>query len=146
MMVVQIVLGSVLLLVSIIIAGASFYVFELLLDRARAWLHRRPHRPKLVIVLCFATIWILGLVTIGVWLWAATFWGLGIFRSLEESVYFSLVAFTTLGFGDILLPVEWRLLAGMAAVNGLLNIGFVTALTVETLRRIRVAQMGAAQG
>jgi len=46
-----------------------------------------------------------------------------------------------LGFGDILLPMEWRLLAGMAAVNGLLNFGFLTVLTVEVLRRIRLAQM-----
>ena len=37
-------------------------------------------------------------------MWAFAMMGLGIFDSLELSVYFSLVAFTTLGFGDILLP------------------------------------------
>jgi hypothetical protein len=78
----------------------------------------------------------------GVWIWALALRGLGIFAHLEEAVYFALVAFTTLGFGDVLLPEEWRLLAGMAATNGLLNIGLTTALMLDSLRSIRAGQMG----
>ncbi|MFN3144581.1 MAG: ion channel [Paracoccaceae bacterium] len=59
---------------------------------------------------------------------------------MEASVYFSIVAFTTLGFGDILLPQDWRLLAGLTAVNGLLMFGFLTAMLVEVLRRVRNTQ------
>jgi hypothetical protein len=44
---------------------------------------------------------------------------LDIFGTLEGAVYFSIVAYTTLGFGDILLPLDWRLLGGMASANGL---------------------------
>lgn len=76
-----------------------------------------------------------------VWAWALMMLALGIFQTLELSVYFALVAFTTLGFGDILLPIEWRLLGGMAALNGLLNIGLVTAAMIETLRQLRLQQM-----
>ena len=140
-MVTQIVLGSALLLVSIGIAGVSFWVMEIGLLRLRPWLNRAPHRPKLIFVLCIAAIWILAQMTIGVWVWALTLMFLGVFDTLELSVYFSLVAFTTLGFGDVLLPVEWRLLGGMAAANGLLNIGLVTALLVEALRQIRLQQL-----
>ena len=64
----------------------------------------------------------------------------GIFESFEASVYFALVAFTTLGFGDILLPLEWRLLAGLAAANGLLIFGIFTAMLVETIRETRSRQ------
>mgnify|MGYP003674721669 CR=1 FL=1 len=63
----------------------------------------------------------------------------------EESVYFGFVAFTTLGFGDILLPLQWRLLGGMAAANGLLNFGLLTAVIVETLRQVRRMQRDATQ-
>ena len=69
-------------------------------------------------------------------------WLLQIFVTFEASVYFSLVAFTTLGFGDVLLPVEWRLLGGLAAANGLLIFGLLTAMLVETLRQIRTRQRG----
>ena len=80
------------------------------------------------------------MLTVAVWIWAVAFRLLGIFGTLEASVYFSLVAFTTLGFGDVLLPQEWRLLSGLSAANGLLMFGLMTAVLVETLRETRGMQ------
>lgn len=144
-MFVQIALGTVLILFSIMIAGISFWLMEMWLLNYRPWLTQRPHRPKLILVLCIAAVWIMAQMTAGVWAWALTMLALGVFDTLELAVYFSLVAFTTLGFGDVLLPVEWRLLAGMAAANGLLNIGLVTALLVEALRQVRLQQLQVSQ-
>lgn len=140
-MLIQITIGTALLITSIMIAGVSFWFFEWRLTLGHAWLTRPPHRAKLMLVLCATALWVLMQMTVAVWLWALTFLGLGVFGSLEESVYFALVTFTTLGFGDILLPVEWRLLGGMAALNGLLNIGLMTAAMVETLRQLRLQQI-----
>ena len=137
----QIAIGSVLLLLSILIAGASFWVMEWAFVHRQRWLARPPHRPKLILVLMVVAVWILLQITAGVWMWAFAFKGLGVFQTMEMSVYFSLVAFTTLGFGDVLLPVEGRLLSGMAAANGLLNFGLVTAILVEALRQIRTHQI-----
>ena len=114
---------------------------EYWLMRLRPWLILAPHRPKLMLVMCVSALGILLQMAIGVWAWALTMMALGIFETSETSVYFALVAFTTLGFGDILLPIEWRLLGGMAAINGLLNIGFVTAMLVESLRQVRLQQI-----
>jgi hypothetical protein len=80
------------------------------------------------------------MMTLAVWIWAIAFYALGVFITVEASVYFSLVAFTTLGFGDILLPQEWRLLGGICAANGLLMIGLLTAILVEALRETRLKQ------
>ncbi|PXW68686.1 ion channel [Loktanella sp. PT4BL] len=140
-MFVQIAIGSTLLVFSIMTAAITFWVLERRLGRLRPWLVRAPHAPKLMLVLCVTALWVLLQMTIAVWTWAFTFMALGVFDALETSVYFALVAFTTLGFGDILLPVEWRLLGGMAALNGLLNIGLVTAAMVETLRQLRLQQI-----
>ena len=140
-MFVQIALGTALMLLSVMVSGLAFWAFEVLLVRHLQWLIREPHRPKLALVLAVAAIWVLGMVTAGVWIWAIALWAMGIFITIEASVYFSLVAFTTLGFGDILLPKQWRLLAGMAAANGLLNMGLLTAMLVETLRHIRLGQI-----
>lgn len=93
-----------------------------------------------MIALSMAMVWILVMMTSSVWIWAMALWLLEIFVTFEASVYFSLVAFTTLGFGDILLPVEWRLLGGLAAANGLLVFGLLTAMLVETLRETRLRQ------
>jgi hypothetical protein len=140
-MFVQLALGTVLLLASIFIAGLSFWAMEGMIVRMHPWLTREPHRIKLMLVLCVAATWVMVQMTAGVWIWAMSLLALGVFDAMEPAVYFSLVAFTTLGFGDILLPMEWRLLGGLAAANGLLNIGMVTALLVEALRQVRLQQL-----
>ena len=54
---------------------------------------------------------------------------------MQPAVYFSLVCFTTLGFGDITLPVEWRLLSALIGANGFLLFGWSTAYMFELMRR-----------
>jgi len=142
-MVIQIALGTFIMIMSIVVAGVAFLFLETFLMRSQGYFTREPHQPKLLLVLIVTVVWILGMVTAGVWIWAIALWLLGIFITIEASVYFSLVAFTTLGFGDILLPQNWRLLGGMAAANGLLNMGLLTAMMVEVLRFVRVGQMEA---
>lgn len=142
-MLLQITIGVILMLLSIGVGGLGIMVMEEGFSRCRFWLFREPYRPKLLLVMMAVSMMVLGLVTAGVWIWAVAFYGLGIFGTMEEAVYFGLVSFTTLGFGDVLLPKEWRLLSGMAAANGLLIFGLLTALLVEALRHVRIGQMNA---
>lgn len=136
----QLAIGSLLTIATIVMAAAGWWGVERLLLRVHGWAIRPPHGPKLITILSLALIGALGVMTIAVWLWAAAFWLLEIFVTFEASVYFSLVSFTTLGFGDVLLPIEWRLLGGMAAANGLLMFGLLTAVLVEILRDTRQRQ------
>ncbi len=139
-MIFQLFVGSVLISMTIAIAAVGFWLSEGLATRVAPWAVRPPHSPKLTLVLVGAVLMILLLLTLSVWLWALAFVGLGVFTALEPAVYYSIVAFTTLGYGDIILPLDWRILGGMTAVNGLLNIGLYTALMVEILRRVRSEQ------
>ena len=136
----QLFIGSLLILCSIMIATTSWWALEAILIRLHGWSVRPPHGPKLVAILSLALFRTLLMMTVSVWLWAVSLYWLDIFITLEASVYFALVAFTTLGFGDILLPQEWRLLGGMAAANGLLMFGLLTAILVEILRDTRARQ------
>lgn len=140
-MVHQLFIGTVLIIATIVIAATGFWLAEALITRAGFWLVKRPHAPRLALVLIAAVLMVLAVMTATVWLWALTFVGLGVFAAVEPAVYFSLVVFTTLGYGDILLPQDWRILGGMAAANGLLNMGLYTAMLVEILRRVRSEQV-----
>jgi hypothetical protein len=139
-MIIQLLLGSCLICATTLSAALSWWGLEVILLRTHAWVIRAPHGPKLIAVLTMAMLWTLMMMTVSVWIWAIALWILNIFQTIEASVYFSLVAFTTLGFGDILLPMEWRLLGGLAAANGLLIFGILTAMLVETLRQTRLRQ------
>jgi hypothetical protein len=138
---IQIAVGTGLLVVNITLAAVAAMVLEVIFQRLHPWLLREPHRPKLVLLIAGVSLWVLGVVTAGVWVWALALVELGAFATLEEAVHFSLVAFTTLGLGDVIPAKEWRLLAGMEAANGFLNFGLLTALLIEALRQIRLRQV-----
>jgi hypothetical protein len=87
------------------------------------------------------SLWVLTVISLGVWTWALALYGLGAHPTLEEAVYFAIVAFTTLGLGDVVPATDWRILSAMAAVNGFLSFALLAALLVEALRLVRLAQL-----
>lgn len=58
------------------------------------------------------------------------------FQTFESAFYFSLVTFTTLGYGDITIGTEHRVLSGLEAINGILLIGWSTALMFSVFQNI----------
>ena len=140
-MVIQIAFGTGLLLINVMVMAVAAFLLEVAFRRLHPWLVTPPQRPKLLVMLVAVCLWVLSVVTIGVWVWATALLELGAFPDLESAVYFSLVAFTTLGLGDVVAPQEWRILSVMAAVNGFLSFGLLTALLVEALRQVRLAQL-----
>ena len=54
----------------------------------------------------------------------------------EKAMYFSVVTFATLGYGDITLADhQWRILSGIEALNGVLLVGWTTALLFLVFQR-----------
>lgn len=137
----QIGIGTIVMLTTIGLSGLCLWWVETRLRRYHGWLAREPHALKLVTLLIGTAVWMLGVVTFGVWLWALTFRALGLFPDLEQALYFSLVNFTTLGTGDVILPPGWRLLGGMAAANGFIIFGVLVASLNDALRQVRLSQM-----
>ncbi|MEL3914784.1 ion channel [Aeromonas caviae] len=72
------------------------------------------------------------LAQIGVW--GGLFLWLGEFDTLQEAVYHSGVNFATLGYGDIVMSPQWKLLGPLEAVNGALMIGLSGASMLAVLQ------------
>ncbi len=137
----QIAFGSLLMVASVVMSGMTFWALELVLARATPWLVQPPHRLKLFMVVIATSLAVMAMVTVSVWLWAVVLHLMGIFQGFEQAMYFTLVTFTTLGYGDVLMPDQWRIMGGLAAVNGLVVFGLTTALMVEALRHVRIRQI-----
>lgn len=69
-------------------------------------------------------------------LWAWVYRYVGAIHSLEASLYFSGITFTTVGYGDITLAKCWQLLSVGEAVNGVLMAGWSTALLIVLVQRM----------
>ena len=123
-------------LVSVIMAATLWGWLDRLLVRLSKWTHAPRIRLRVTLVLCVIVVFAMAIITIGVWLWALIFLQFAVFKTLEEGVYYSLVAFTTLGLGDVVVPYEWRLLGGMVGANGFLIFGLITAMLTDGMRGV----------
>ena len=87
-----------------------------------------------LLVRLFLSIVLLHLIQVG--LWAVVFWRARELPTLETAVYFSLVTYTTIGFGDVVLGPSWRVLAGIEGLTGMLLVGWSTAFVFAVVNRM----------
>ena len=66
-------------------------------------------------------------------LWAAMFLAGGEFEEFSTAFYHSLVNFTTLGYGDVVMRTERRILGALEAANGVLMLGLTTSVLYSTV-------------
>jgi hypothetical protein len=55
--------------------------------------------------------------------------------SFREALYFSMVTFTTLGYGDVTLNSDWQILAGVEGMVGIVVFGLTTALLFAVIQK-----------
>src|SRR5262245_29816581 len=80
----------------------------------------KRHFAVLIITL-FSGVVSLHLIQTG--LWAMFYYTQGLFGDFETSLYFSMVSFATIGYGDVLLPSRWRLLGVVEGFAGVILVG-----------------------
>lgn len=69
-------------------------------------------------------------------IWALLFLGYGEFQDYGTAFYHSVVNFSTLGYGDIVMSEERRLLGALEAANGVLMFGLTTSLLYTVLTAV----------
>jgi uncharacterized membrane protein YgdD (TMEM256/DUF423 family) len=122
--------------VSVINIAIHAMVMTTLVKVARAVSAAYKYSAVFLMAIMISTVSILMAAhTVEVIVWSLAYLIVGIAPWGADLVYFSFVNYTTLGYGDI-LPVErWRLLGPITALNGVLMIGWSTAVIFEVLRR-----------
>ena len=67
--------------------------------------------------------------------WAYVYEWVGAVPPGTDLVYFAFGNYTTLGYGDVVPVPSWHLLGPMTALNGVMLIGWSTALVYDLLQR-----------
>ena len=127
-------------MIAVTVCIASLFIvtaIEVMHQRV-SWFERGNLLAKQVCAISAVTIWLVLGMTLVMSVWATLLQVLGVFEYFEESLYFSMISFTTLGFGDLILPEPWRLLSGFVAIDGFIIFGLNTAFLFEVIRRLRV--------
>ena len=128
--------GAALLLVSLLSYGAAMA----LILRAAAALIRRGYRGwgfwRNVVVMMVVTLVLAAAHLAQIALWALALLLCGQISGFERAFYVSAQDYTTLCYGDVLLPERWRLLGPLEAMNGLLFFGLSTAVLFAVMSHL----------
>ena len=96
-----------------------------------------PGHMKYTLVMVVSVLWMVLGITISTWGWAMIYIYIGEFQHWEPALYYAIASFTTLGYGDIVLSEQWRILGALSAVNGLIVFGLNTAFLIEQILHCR---------
>jgi hypothetical protein len=77
--------------------------------------------------------------------WALVYYLRDAMGDLSSALYFSAVTYTTTGYGDLVLPKEWRLVGGVEALTGILMCGWSTGFFFAIVSRMYEARPVASQ-
>ena len=127
----QIVFGTALLF------GCILIHITILIGAIQVLRNRHPEsvglssNTDLALSLGFGLGAIVGGLTIEVWLFALSVLALGALPDIGEAIYFALVTYTTLGYGDVVLSTGYRIFGAFGSVTGLLVFGLSTAFLVS---------------
>ena len=115
------------------------YLSEWLVARRERLLAMNTAGHGGVVLLVFAAVVTLHMIETAVWAIFYLWWGL--FADFETSWYFSLTSYTTIGYGDVTLPQNWRLLGGIEGFSGVLLCGLSTAFILIVLNAMLMSRI-----
>ncbi len=134
-MITQLAIGAFIIVLNAVVQAEMFNAFARRLEGVIIHLRHRFHRFANTAAIVIGVLFVMAVHSVQVWIWAMTFYAVGAFAEAEPALYFSLVCFSTVGFGEITLGPDWRLLSGLTAANGFMSFGWSTAYMVELVRR-----------
>jgi len=132
----QIIIGALMVLLTTSIHGIFTYAGIMALRWRLALMERKAHTGISHLIVSVFVLWMFVAHLIEMGAWAALYRWLDLFDSMETAFYFSSVTYTTLGYGDIVPEVHWRLLATLEAANGFILFGWTTALVFAVFREL----------
>jgi hypothetical protein len=131
----QLALGSLVIAATVAVQAEMYAILHRMFQPMLDWSRGRFKRWANTVTVMLSVLFILLTHTIQVWMWAVVLLLVGAEQGLEPALYFALVSFTTIGYGDIVMDEKWRLLSAMMGPNGLLMFGWSTAYMVDLVRR-----------
>jgi len=108
-------------------------------DRSMAYVSHGRHPFRRAVQIWLIILWMFLGICVEAGIWAYTYLSIPSITTLPDAptaFYFSLVTYTSLGFGDIVLTGDWRVLSAIEAATGVIIFGWTTALIFYFIQKI----------
>ncbi|MCL6683650.1 potassium channel family protein [Sphingomonas alba] len=97
-----------------------------------------PIRKAPLATLLLASLGVILIHTVEIWTYAFLYLGLDALHDFETALYFSTVTYASVGYGDVLLGKNWRILGAIEGATGIIMLGWSTAFLVSLLARLKL--------
>jgi hypothetical protein len=138
-MLIELLAATLMVLLTVLIHGTGIYALGSVFERGYAEHQASRRHPLAPRSLGFSLMLVLGLFVLHgaeIWTYAAFFQAVGALPDLRESVYYSTMSYSTLGYGDEAIDPDWKLVAAIEGVNGIILLGWSTAFVVMSMTRL----------
>ncbi len=136
MFITQLIIGAILICVTVVIHALAL---NYLMKRLELWgpmTFRYFGGYWKVPMLSMTVLGVFLAHIVQIWVWAGFYISVGALDTFEESLYFSTSCFTTVGFGDVVLGTNWRLISSFQSANGFILFGWSTAFIFEVMSKL----------
>lgn len=117
--------AACLITLTVLVQTSGLILISYLLTRFARLFHPERLAGK-VITLTLAVFGIMAMMCTEITFWAIFYTYAGAFPDFVTSLYFSIVTFSTVGYGDVHPHRDWRLLAAFEGLIGFMIIGWST--------------------
>lgn len=132
----QLAIGAFLIALTVAIHAVALDHIMRMVERLGPRFFRRFRHSWKIPILILTVLAVFCALVIDIWIWAGFFLIVGAVPDFETALYFTTVVFCTLGFGDIILGTDWRLLSSITSANGMLLFGWSTAFIYEVMSKL----------
>jgi voltage-gated potassium channel Kch len=135
-MLTQLIVATAMVLLTVVVHLLGLAVLKRVLRSHSHFFGKLRIMPLTLLIA--AAVGIIAIHTLEIWSYALLFLALGAFRNFEQALYFSTVTYSTIGYGDLVMPLKWRILGAIEGANGILMLGWSTAFLVSLLTQLRL--------
>ena len=132
-MLMKIIIACLLVVVTVAMHAVGFDVLLRAMMRSHA-LDRSGFRHIIRYVIGL-TCWLILVHLVEIAVWGLFYFWQGCLPDAESAFYFSGATYTTVGYGDLVLPKPWRMFAPLEAMTGILMFGLSTGLFFALVSR-----------
>ncbi len=133
--------GMLLLIVLIHAAGMRFVTDRFEMRLQTFGIMQSTWRPD--VLMGFVVTLMLLLHLLEIWVWSAALVYSGLVDNWRAAGFFAANTYTTVGYGNFLLPDGWHMLAPIIAMSGLFTFGWTGSVLVEIVRRCQQVKTAA---
>ncbi|HKP58704.1 MAG TPA: potassium channel family protein [Polyangiales bacterium] len=137
-MLLELIVACCLLGITVILHASGFVLLLRSLGGSPGW--SEPGFVRVTWLLIVVAWALLALHLLEITLWGLFYWWAGCLPDLETSFYFSGVTYATLGYGEVVLSRDWRLLGPLEGLVGIIMCGLSVSFFFVIVSKVILAR------